>query len=62
MSRRKKAGRAESRDSKPSEVTPDWKAEMPPADPPRPHKSLLILSGALLGIWMIVLAVIALTV
>ena len=59
MSRRKKAGRGESRASKPSEAPPDWQAEMPPADPPRPHKALLIASGVLLGVWMLFLAITA---
>lgn len=59
MSRRKKAGRGESRASKPSEALSDWKAELPPAAPPRPHRALLIASGVLLGVWMIFLAITA---
>ena len=60
MSRRNKAGRGEPRLSKPSEVLPDWKAEMPLASPPRPHRGLLIVTGVLLGVWLVFLAVTAL--
>ena len=59
MSRRKKAGRGGPRGSNSGEVVPDWKAEMPPAAPPRPHQALLIASGVLLGVWMIFLAITA---
>lgn len=60
MSRRKKTGRGGAQASQPSVAVPDWQTEVPPASPPRPHKALLIVTGALLGIWMVFLAVIAL--
>lgn len=59
MSRRKKAGRGGPRGSNSGEVVPDWKAELPPASPPQPHKTLLIVTGVLLGAWMVFLAVMA---
>ncbi len=59
MSRRKKAGRGGPRGSNSGEVVPDWKAEMPPASPPQPRKALLIVTAALLGVWMVFLAVMA---
>lgn len=61
MSRRKRRSAARSAPELPAEAGDHLSLATSAPDPPRPKKGLLILSGALLAGWILLLIVLAMT-